>query len=106
MSELLTAESFVESGSRVVKLLGDLDLATAPIAREALADDFDVIDFSELDFLDSSGAQVLVQACHGRTARTVARGLHGQVLRILDLTGLSEMFEIENVEQPGSVSLP
>jgi anti-sigma B factor antagonist len=103
--EPLTADSFFDGGRRVVKLVGDIDLATAPIARDALSKDFDAIDFSELAFLDSTGVQVLVEACQGRAVRTSALGLHGQALRILELTGLSDMFVIEHAVRPDSVPL-
>jgi anti-anti-sigma factor len=105
VSEPLTADSSIVAGRRIVKLVGDIDLATVPIAREALANDFDAIDFSELAFLDSSGVQVLVESCQGRAVRTLALGLHGQALRILELTGLSDMFEVEPAERPDTTSL-
>lgn len=103
MPEKLTSAASAESGLRVVKLRGDLDLVAAASAREALSTEFDVLDFSELQFLDSSGLRVLLQTCRDRSERPIARGLNGQVRRILDLTGLSELFVIEDDVAPDSV---
>lgn len=94
----LTASSFDDLGRRVIKFEGELDVAGVSTARSALSEDFDVLDFSELEFLDSSGVRILVEACRDRTTPPVVRGLKGQVLRILVLTGISEMFVID---EPG-----
>jgi anti-anti-sigma factor len=100
LPEKLTSVAFTDSGSRVVKLSGELDLVTAANAREALSEDFDVIDFSELKFLDSSGLRVPLQTCRDLPQRPIARGLGGQVRRILDLTGLLDLFVIEDAGLP------
>jgi len=104
MSTELTTESFVGSEGRVVKLQGELDIATIGIAETALALGFDVLDVSELAFLDSSGVRMLLQARQRRDSAPVLRGLGGQVRRILEMTGLAEMFVIEDARGSASVS--
>lgn len=99
----LTIESSVDSGHRVVKLQGDLDVATVGIAEAALAQGFEILDFSELEFLDSSGVRVLLQARQALSTPPMIRGLHGQVRRILEMTGVAEMFVSENPEGSASV---
>ena len=103
MSPHLTTESFLDSGSRVVKFRGDLDVATVAIAETALQPGFEILDFSELEFLDSSGVRVLLQARQARPPAVKIRGLHGQARRILEMTGVAEMFVIENPEGSASV---
>ncbi len=102
LPEKLTSIELVDSGLRIVKLRGDLDLVTAASVSEVLSQGFDVLDFSELAFLDSSGLRVLLQSCRDRPTRPIARGLSGQVRRILGLTGLLEMFDVEDDEHPES----
>lgn len=102
--EQLTAEQFDEGDRRVVVLAGELDVATAEIARQALEQGFDVLDLSALDFMDSAGVRVLLGICQQRRDPPVVRGVTRAVRRILDLTGLCDMvvFEEAGTDQIGS----
>jgi anti-anti-sigma factor len=95
LSESFASDTVVDSGRRVVNLRGDLDLASAAQASEALRGGFDVLDVSGLEFLDSSGLRVLVQSSQGLESPPVLRGASGQVKRILELSGISTVFVIE-----------
>lgn len=85
-------------------LRGDLDVATVAVAEAALAGGFDVLDLSELEFLDSSGVRILLLARQERATAPVLRGLHGQARRILQMTGVAEMFVVEDAAGSASVS--
>jgi anti-anti-sigma factor len=84
----------------VIRLAGELDLATAEQTREALrATDLTttrslVVDLSALTFCDSSGLRLLVQLHHVTVAHGGAFdvvGAHGIVADAIDLTGLTEI---------------
>jgi anti-sigma B factor antagonist len=88
----------------VLKLQGELDVATAPALEEAVAMAFAahpsslVVDLTDLSFLDSTGIRVLVSA--GRRADESSCSLvllapTPQVLRVLRLTGVDRLLAIE-----------
>jgi anti-anti-sigma factor len=84
----------------VVKLLGELDLATAAQLRGELRPlDGDVeLDFAGLTFLDSSGMNALVDVHRDREARghhLVIRGASEIVLRALTITRLTEILDLQ-----------
>lgn len=88
---------------------GEIDLYTSPALHNALANaaegsDRIIIDLSLVEFLDSTGMAVMVQALnqtHHRQRGTVClAGPAGMVLRALEITGLTTMFPIyPSVEQ-------
>ena len=65
-SEQLTVEQFDQGGLRVVVLAGELDVATAEIAEQALEQQLDVLDLSGLEFMDSAGVRILLGICRER----------------------------------------
>lgn len=92
-------------GTPVVEVFGDVDVATSAEFRSALIAALDrgdgtlIVDFAELDFIDSSGLGVLV----GTLKRARERG--GSVTienpapsarKILAITGLLELFGLED----------
>ncbi len=92
-------------GTTVVELEGELDLATAPAARDsvidAIATDGDgvAVDMSACTFIDSTGLRILVEA--GRLLQRDGRrleliGLRDQPLKIFELAlgGRWEMFRL------------
>jgi anti-anti-sigma factor len=91
----------VESeGSRTIVLSGELDTAGADDARavleEALRSRPQVIRFemADLSFMDSSGLALLVLAAN--QVGTVVLGHPSDMIRrVLDITGLSEIFETD-----------
>jgi anti-anti-sigma factor len=102
----LTADSFVLDGRRVVALFGELDLASAPIAEEALRADVDVLDLSGLEFMDSGGVRIVLRVCRARTEPLVVRGTIRAVRRILDLTGVSDLLVYEEASSDRLSSPP
>ena len=102
--EQLTVERFDQGDARVVALRGELDIATAEIAEEALRPGVDVLDLTGLEFMDSAGVRVLLGICRTRSEPLVVRGVTRAVRRILNMTGLSDMliFEDETSDRIGS----
>ena len=91
--------------SWVVIVTGEIDVATSPVLRQALADLVDLhgritVDLSGTTFIDSSGLGVLVGAL--KRAREcgnddlVLRGLQEPVRRVFEITGLTELFPVEH----------
>lgn len=86
-------------GDHVVSFHGELDLAGAELAEEALvhaAGSTVVLDLSGLTFLDAKGLQAILSAkqrieAHGDQIRI--RGAFGIVRRIFDLTHLSHWLD-------------
>lgn len=95
-----------ERGSwSILRLTGDLDLATSPNLREAIIRLIDegtrqiVVDLSALEFMDSSGLGVLVAALkrvreNGATLNLVAGG--EKILKLFRITGLLQVFRIDS----------
>lgn len=89
-----------EGDRRVISLRGELDLANVGTAEEALNEAFDaadaravVIDMRKLEFIDSTGIALLVNALdrNGDEARVrFVPSESAAVTRILELTGLAE----------------
>lgn len=86
----------------VVRVVGEVDLATAPLLREALAELIEGqgnlslrLDLEHLSFLDSTGIGVLVRAL--RSVRRKGGDLtltncRPSTMRILEIAGLREIF--------------
>lgn len=93
----LTLEVRASEDSVVLGLVGELDLACAELLRdeinaaEASNAPRIIVDLSGLEFVDSTGLEVLVRA-HQRSQASShqfeIRGASGDVARILELTGL------------------
>ena len=90
----------------VVDVVGDLDLRTTSRVRESLHDALArrperlVVDLSQCGFVDASALTMLVdvhrRACRGGGVLTL-RGCCPRVLRLLSLTGLRRVFDVEAV---------
>ena len=88
----------------VLALHGDLDANTAPELRLALMAAIDehggkriVVDLEGVDFLDSAGLSVLVgglERAHANDRKLVLVATGRSVLRVLELTRLTRVFEI------------
>jgi len=88
-------------GALVMRVTGDLDLATSPRFEDTLssapAASHVVIDLTGCTFLDSSGVRVLVQA-----ARNIPEGrrrvdlvtANAGILRVLEITGVDRMMPV------------
>ena len=91
-------------------LSGELDLVSSPVLERALAPVLDsdaeliIVDLRGLDFMDSTGLHVLVQAhqhLHDAGRRLALVRARDHVQRLFDLTGLSETMTI--VDSPDDV---
>ncbi len=88
-----------DSGARVVRLVGEIDISNA----DALGRHLDrllavsggpvVIDLAGLDFMDSSGIAMLLRAV-GDAATVEIRNPSTVVRRIIECTGLAEILRI------------
>jgi anti-sigma B factor antagonist len=88
----------------IVRVVGEVDLATAPTLRERLGEipaetETVIIDMSEVSFLDSTGLSVLVaswkrfgEADEHRNFRLVVN--RPAIQRVLDVTGLTQVFGV------------
>ena len=92
-----------ERGCTVLEISGELDIYTAQRLRAALVDHTEadghrlVLDLSELTFIDSSGLGVLVGAfkqARLKGGALVLAGPRGQLLKILNVTGLDKVFPV------------
>ena len=93
----------------VVRLQGQLDLATAPRLAEVLAQALDAhpatitLDLTDLTFLDSSGIHQLVNAdkrARSRRCDFSLRSPRRQVLKALQLTGVDRFITIDGSFPP------
>jgi anti-anti-sigma factor len=85
------------------RLVGDIDLASAPqmleqLVRHAEADDAAdgrlIIDCSALTFIDSTGLSALDAAAKKTGKQLVLVALPDQCRRVFEITGLDETFDI------------
>jgi anti-sigma B factor antagonist len=92
------------AGPTVLRLVGELDTATAPQLRHqlaALADDGEtrvVIDLASMTFVDSTGLGVLVGGLKRFRAVSGDVVLHSPTpaaRKVLDIAGLTKVFTIE-----------
>ncbi len=90
-------------GLATAKLVGELDLYTAPCLHDGLSSLFDdgvrtvELDLSELDFIDSTGLAELVLALkrsreHG--GDLVLRSPRPSTFRVLEIAGLDHIFTV------------
>ncbi len=96
----------VDAGpTAIIKLVGELDPATAPQLEDAVemlledsATSRVVLDLAGLSFLDSSGLRVFVtarQSLVDREGELVLRDPSANTRRLLDITGLGELISVE-----------
>jgi anti-sigma B factor antagonist len=87
---------------RLIRLAGELDLATAPLLRAAFPDPIQeatvILDLAGLSFMGSSGVGELVMARQrsmdqGWTLKV--RGVSGVVANVLRITGVDRFLAIE-----------
>ena len=92
--------------SAVVSVAGELEFGTAAALRTVLIDlaheavDPVVVDLAALDFIDSTGLSLLVQAkqrFESQGRRFALRRPPHRVLRVLETSGLADLFTIETM---------
>lgn len=89
------ARTFAVDGTELVRIRGELDLATAPILEEAIRERGDrshvVVDAAELAFVDVVGVEALLR-CHtrlvGEGGGLLVQNPSRALRRVLELTGL------------------
>ncbi len=91
-------------GAATLTLHGELDLGSADTLREAIRElqyhhhVIVVVDLSQLDFIDCTGVRELIMARNTQRRRggeLILKDPSRQTLRVLDLLGLSEAFQID-----------
>ena len=94
---------FDDAGNRVIRVGGELDLGTVPTLEQELEAAMDrptggvVVDLSDLEFIDSTGIAVLVRAMGGDNGSARLKFVPSRaqgVIRVLDMTGVSERMEL------------
>ena len=92
-------------GAVLVRVTGDVDLATSPQLRAALDEaigaspDAVRLDMGGVTFLDSSGISVLVDAqqrLQDASSKLVLHGVGDQIKRVLEISGLGSFFELSD----------
>ncbi len=95
----------------VVRVGGEIDLNTAPTLYEALLScakelgRLPTVDFSDVVYFDSSGAKALINAeklCPNEDEPMRIVGVQPDVLRIMNLIGLTEYFDVSESKKGGS----
>jgi anti-sigma B factor antagonist len=91
-----------EDGQVVVVVVGDIDVLSAGVLREALAKAVRsagtgaiVVDLSGVGFMDSSGVQALLDGYHSAMVAggtLSVRGARGTAERVLNIVGLARLF--------------
>ncbi len=89
------------SGAPIVRLVGEIDISNASTLAGTLdrlvaanADDHVVVDLAELEFMDSSGIAMLLQAA-GRVGSLELRSPTPTIRRIIESTGLSDVLRMQ-----------
>lgn len=96
----LTVRVSERQGITVVHVDGELELFTADLLRQRLAEVVQqkptraVVDLSRVSFIDSSGLGVLLQAARGLTGRLTVVTPRDRVARLFRATGLAETIQI------------
>lgn len=92
-----------QQGTCTLQVVGEIDLATAPLLRSRAMEQLErgprvlVLDLEEVSFLGSSGLAVLIQIRTEAMRRDVGLRLVSSsraVLRALTATGLIELFDV------------
>jgi anti-sigma B factor antagonist len=107
--EILTVHRDDSSDRPVVRAVGEVDSATAPLLADALAEAIDVptpppvvvADLREVTFLGSNGLTVLVtchENCQRRGIRLAIAAGSPAVRRVMELTSLDQVLDL--VDEP------
>jgi anti-sigma B factor antagonist len=94
----------VDTGEMMVTVIGEIDLATAPQVQTAVSryKRRVVLDLRKVEFIDSTGIRMLIQ----EKKRLVAAGsdlrllISPTVRRLVELTGIEDMFQIDESLHP------
>lgn len=95
----LTVQTTQDAGHPVLRVAGELDLATAPqlsaAAKAALdgSPDRVVFELGELRFMDSSGLRVMLEIAN--EAKVSVRNASAAVRRVIESTGVDSILQLE-----------
>jgi anti-sigma B factor antagonist len=98
-----SVDATIDDALTVLRVAGELDVATAPLLEEVLSarrpapDGRVIVDVSDLTFMDAAGLKVLIRA-HNRIVAAGAggvkvRGAAGIVRRLIEITGLTFLLD-------------
>lgn len=105
IDQLISLDAREVGDSCLVTVAGEVDMVTTPHLRSYLKQQIEragsmlVLDLRRITFLGSSGLAVLVEALDWTRARSIALRLvcnSREVVRPLEATGLTELFEIHS----------
>jgi anti-sigma B factor antagonist len=96
-----------QTGTTIVDVTGDIDMATSPDLRKTLLESLKktprlVVNMREVKYVDSSGIASLVEVlreARNKEKRLVLFGLNAAVRDVLQLTRLARIFEIRETEE-------
>ncbi len=108
MEEIFDSSVERGSGYAVVSVVGDVDVATAPLLRSRLEETLEqttplvVVDLLGVTFIDSTALGVLIGALNrcgeeGAAMRLVVN--EPRIAKIFEITGLTELFDIRHSRQ-------
>jgi anti-anti-sigma factor len=92
VSRFTLTEAEIDDGCREIRVEGELDLAVSDQLQQAIVDcqsDQILINLESCQFIDSTGIAMIVSAHCGDDSRVVAHSPCDQVLRVLEVTGLT-----------------
>jgi anti-sigma B factor antagonist len=101
---LLVVDVTREGGTATVRIEGEVEFATAPRLRATLLDLAQeganpvVVDLAGVSFLDSAGISLLIQAkkrLASEGSDLVLRAPQNNIRRVLEISGVTELFRIE-----------
>ena len=101
-------------GEPLLRLRGRLDIDSSSEFRDRLlatlrakSQQFVVVDFAEVVYIDSSGLATLIEglkAAHNCQSRLRVQGLQGRLLHLFEVTGVLSLFEAIGCESTSSAS--
>ena len=100
-----------ENGSLTLSIRGEVDMESSPRVLQAIREGLSRarglnLDLREVDYIDSSGIAVLIQGLKIARRRNseypyVLRDVSPQVLSVIELSQLVELFDFETTEGEG-----
>jgi anti-anti-sigma factor len=108
---VLTLSQAREGDRTVVSVIGEVDLATAPQLRDCLEAVLAsrpaavTVDMARLDFIDSVGLTVLIEAAHAAEQHQIGFALRSPqraTQKVLLFSGLADLLTIEDPADTGT----
>ena len=93
----------LKDGNLILSIEGEINSFTAPELEEVLKSDLNgvkslVFDFAKVEYLSSAGLRILLiaQKLMIKQGKMSLRHVNSSVMEVLDITGFSNVLEIEN----------